>query len=73
MKFEEFQLEREQSTWENKVDYNLSESGVHPRTISELFEPEFIDQINNTELTYGFTEGSLICVSLSPQYTLEHQ
>ena len=58
MRFEEFQLEREQSTWENKVDYNLSESGVHPRTISELFEPEFIDQINNTELTYGFTEGS---------------
>tara|TARA_B100000683_G_scaffold276238_1_gene329524 strand:- start:4254 stop:5366 length:1113 start_codon:yes stop_codon:yes gene_type:complete len=58
MKFEEFQLEREQSTWENKVDYNLSESGVHPRTISELFEPEFVDRINNTELTYGFTEGS---------------
>ena len=23
-----------------------------------LFEPEFVDQINNTELTYGFTEGS---------------
>ena len=58
MKFEEFQLERQQSTWENKVDYNLSESGVHPRTLSELFEPEFVDQINNTELTYGFTEGS---------------
>ena len=55
MKFEEFKLEREQSTWENKVDYNLSESGVHPRTLSELFEPEFVDQINNTELTYGFT------------------
>ena len=58
MKFEEFRLEREQSTWENKVDYNLSESGVHPRTLNELFEPEFVDQINNTELTYGFTEGS---------------
>ncbi len=58
MKFEEFQLERQQSTWENKVDYNLSESGVHPRTLKTLFEPEFIEKIENTELTYGFTEGS---------------
>ena len=30
MKFEEFELERNQSLFENKVDYNLSESGVHP-------------------------------------------
>ena len=58
MKFEQFELERNQSLYENEVDYNLSESGVHPRTLSELFEPEFVDQINNTELTYGFTEGS---------------
>ena len=71
MKFEEFQLERQQSTWENKVDYNLSESGVHPRTLSELFEPEFVDQINNTELNYGFTEVLLIYVALLLQYILE--
>ena len=58
MKFEEFQLERQQSTWENKVDYNLSESGVHPRTLKMLFDSEFIEKIENTELTYGFTEGS---------------
>ena len=44
--------------WENKVDYNLSESGVHPGTFNTLFKPDFIDQIANTELTYGFTEGS---------------
>ena len=48
MKFEEFQLEREQSTWENKVDYNLSESGVHPRTLNELFESEFNFLTNNS-------------------------
>ena len=42
MNFEKFQLERQQSTWENKVDYNLSESGVHPGTFNTLFEPEFI-------------------------------
>ncbi|MBC8346239.1 MAG: aminotransferase class I/II-fold pyridoxal phosphate-dependent enzyme [Candidatus Marinimicrobia bacterium] len=58
MKFEPFQLEREQSIWENKVDYNLSESGVHPGTIKSLFDSEFIKKIENTELTYGFTEGS---------------
>ena len=58
MKFEEFQLERQQSTWENKVDYNLTESGVHPGTIKSLFDSDFIQKIENTEITYGFTEGS---------------
>ena len=58
MNFEKFQLERQQSTWENKVDYNLSESGVHPGTLRSLFSTEFIKKIENTELTYGFTEGS---------------
>ncbi len=58
MKFETFQLERQQSIWENKVDYNLSESGVHPGSLKTLFDPKFIEKIENTELTYGFTEGS---------------
>jgi aspartate/methionine/tyrosine aminotransferase len=58
MKFEPFQLERQQSIWENKVDYNLSESGVHPGTLKSLFSSRFIEQIENTELTYGYTEGS---------------
>ena len=48
MKFEEFQLERNQSTWENKVDYNLTESGVHPGTIKSLFDSDFIQKIENT-------------------------
>jgi len=29
-------MERWQSTWEHRVDYNLSESGVHPLTVGEL-------------------------------------
>ncbi|MDP6340169.1 MAG: aminotransferase class I/II-fold pyridoxal phosphate-dependent enzyme [Candidatus Marinimicrobia bacterium] len=58
MKFETFQLERNQSLWENKVDYNLSESGVHPGSLKTLFDTDFIEKIENTELTYGFTEGS---------------
>ena len=36
MPFVPFQLERWQSTWENRVRYNLSESGVHPLSIREL-------------------------------------
>src|SRR5216117_74091 len=35
-KFVPFELERWQSTWENRVRFNLSESGVHPLSIQEL-------------------------------------
>ena len=36
MKFEKFTLERNQSLFEHMVDYNLSESGVHPLKISNF-------------------------------------
>ena len=36
MKIETFAMERMQSTYENEVDFNLSESGVHPLTLGEL-------------------------------------
>ena len=36
MKFEQFDLERNQSLFENEVDFNLSESGVHPLKLSEI-------------------------------------
>ncbi len=36
MKIEDFELERSQSLWENRVDYNLTESGVHPYNIKEI-------------------------------------
>ena len=58
MKIETFILEREQSLWENEVKYNLSESGVHPGSINNHFSTQDIDDILNTELTYGFTQGS---------------
>ena len=38
MRFVPFELERWQSTWENRVRYNLSESGVHPLSIRELLD-----------------------------------
>ena len=36
MNIEQFRMERLQSTWENVVEYNLSESGVHPLALREL-------------------------------------
>ena len=58
MKFEEFQLERNQSLFENEVDYNLSESGVHPLKLSEILNEEEQEQILDTELFYGYTNGT---------------
>ena len=38
MKLEQFAMERMQSTYENLVEFNLSESGVRPLTPRELLE-----------------------------------
>ena len=40
MRLETFAMERMQSTYENQVDFNLSESGVHPLTLGELVDDE---------------------------------
>jgi aspartate/methionine/tyrosine aminotransferase len=40
MRLEPFALERLQSTWENRVAWNLSESGVHPLRLEELADTE---------------------------------
>ena len=36
MKIPQFEMERMQSTWENVVEMDLSESGVRPVTLREL-------------------------------------
>ena len=56
--FHTFELERWQSTWENRVDYNLSESGVHPLTVRELREMSGTDPLDEIALGYGQTNGS---------------
>ncbi len=38
MRLEPFAMERMQSTYENQVDFNLSESGVHPLRLGELVD-----------------------------------
>ena len=40
MKIEEFALERNQSLFEHKVDFNLSESGLHPLPLKEILTME---------------------------------
>jgi aspartate/methionine/tyrosine aminotransferase len=40
MKLEQFAMERMQSTYENQVAFNLSESGVHPLRLGELVDDE---------------------------------
>lgn len=57
MKIDLFQLERNQSLYENQVEYNLTESGVHPCTLRELLDETAIDQLLNIPLGYGYTEG----------------
>lgn len=59
--FYPFMLEREMSIWEYQVKYNLSESGVHPMTVEELFEgdPQFIEDLLSTSLNYPQTNGSI--------------
>jgi hypothetical protein len=44
MKIGTSELERLQSLWKNRVDINLTESGLHPFTLRELLTEEEIDQ-----------------------------
>ncbi|MFX1283080.1 MAG: aminotransferase class I/II-fold pyridoxal phosphate-dependent enzyme [Promethearchaeota archaeon] len=59
MKIETFDLERRQSVWENLVQFNLSESGVHPYTLEELLDKEELVKLLTIQLGYGQTNGSI--------------
>lgn len=58
MQLEEFTLERIQSLYENLVELNLSDSGVHPYKLNELLTPEQQQEVLNLELGYGWTNGA---------------
>ncbi|NNE98148.1 MAG: aminotransferase class I/II-fold pyridoxal phosphate-dependent enzyme [Pyrinomonadaceae bacterium] len=57
--FEPFVMERMMSKFEQSVDYNLSESGVHPMLLSELFadDPGFIEELLATDINYPHVNG----------------
>jgi len=59
VKIEPFELERWQSVWENKVELNISESGVHPLTTAELVpDAEQLKKILDGQQLYPQTNGS---------------
>ena len=60
MKFDPFIMERWQSTYEHRVRFNLSESGVHPLSVSELLSLAGTgeDALRGVRLGYGQSNGS---------------
>lgn len=60
MPFVTFDLERWQSTWENRVRYNLSESGVHPLSVRELLAlaQAAADPLLDVRLGYSQSNGT---------------
>jgi len=58
MNIDAFKMERLQSTWENVVEYNLSESGVHPLTLKEFLTPAEIESLAEVKMGYTQTNGT---------------
>lgn len=59
MKVKVFEMERMQCTWEREVDYEFSESGVHPLTVSELLEGEDeAKELLGASLGYPHADGT---------------
>jgi aspartate/methionine/tyrosine aminotransferase len=77
MKLHPFAMERWQSIWENRVAWNLSESGVHPLSVEELAgSPEEQAALVAEPLGYGQTNGTPglrnAIAALYPGATAEH-
>jgi len=77
MKIETFEMERMQSTWENIVEYDLSESGVRPLTLRELIGMGFdLDSFLDVPLGYSQSNGTLALrealANLYPGATVDH-
>jgi aspartate/methionine/tyrosine aminotransferase len=77
MPIELFAMERMQSTWENLVDYDMSESGVRPLTLGELVEmgfdlQAFLDQPLGYSQSNGTPELRERIASHYPGSTVDH-
>ena len=57
-RFVPFDLERLQSTWENRVRYNLSESGVHPLSIQELLGLAGASAVPLLDVRLGYSQSN---------------
>ena len=59
MRLDTFEMERLQSTWENRVRFNLSESSVHPMSVRELIgDRDFLDSLLDVPLIYNQSNGT---------------
>ena len=58
MNLEVFEMERFQSEWENRVAFNLTESGVHAMSLEELLTPSEIADLVRQPLVYVQTNGT---------------
>lgn len=60
MDFIPFDLEHHQSIWEQQVDYNLTESGVHPMRLEELLgdDEAKLAEMLATEINYPHVNGN---------------
>ena len=77
MKVETFNLERMQSTYENTVDFNLSESGVQPLQLGDLLDDGAArDELMREPLRYSQSNGTIALreaiASLYPGATADH-
>jgi aspartate/methionine/tyrosine aminotransferase len=77
MSIEPFAMERMQSTWENCVEYDMSESGVRPLTLRELtamgFDLEgFLDEPLGYSQSNGTVELRERLAVLYPGSTVDH-
>ena len=77
MRIESFEMERMQSTWENLVEYHMSESGVRPVTLRELIELGFdLDGVLDMPLGYSQSNGTIelreILARQYPGTTVDH-
>jgi aspartate/methionine/tyrosine aminotransferase len=76
MRVEQFAMERMQSTWENRVDVNLSESGVYPLTPRELLQDTDLEVVLDQALVYTQSNGTpelrSLIAGLYPGATPDH-
>jgi aspartate/methionine/tyrosine aminotransferase len=62
LRVDEFLVERWMNKYEHNVEVNLAETCVEPFTLKEFLEftgrEDFFEEFKNTQLTYGWIEGS---------------
>ena len=73
MRIEKFEMERMQSTWEHRVRYDLSESGVEPLTLEGIAH---LGEIASARLGYADGRGReatrALVAAIHPGATAEH-